>query len=111
MSLAGPLTKERKRTKGNANEGGKQRRIIQADGTDLQLDRFVPVDDVTRNGERFDVDDVHVAFLRADVEPLALERQMETSDPDDGKRRYVTIDLCWIAGEKKGGSLTFPSET
>jgi hypothetical protein len=47
---------------------------------DLQFDSFVPVDDVPGYGERLDVDDVDVAPFGADVEPLALERQVEASD-------------------------------
>jgi hypothetical protein len=47
----------------------------------LQFDGFVPVDDVTRQTEAFDVDNVDVAAFRADVQPLALERQVETGNP------------------------------
>ena len=47
---------------------------------DLQFDSFVPVDDVSGYGERLDVDDVDVAPFSADVEPLALERQVEAGD-------------------------------
>jgi hypothetical protein len=47
---------------------------------DLQFDSLVPVDDVSGYGERLDVDDVDVAPFSADVEPLALERQVEAGD-------------------------------
>ena len=46
-----------------------------------QIDGLVPVDDVAGEGEGLDVDDVHVAALGADVEPLALKRQVEAGDP------------------------------
>jgi hypothetical protein len=52
----------------------------------LQFDGFVPVDDVTRQTEAFDVDNVDVATFRADVQPLALERQVETSNPKKQER-------------------------
>jgi len=45
------------------------RRVLQADG-------LVPHDDVSGQNERLDVDDVHVALVRAHVQPLALERQV-----------------------------------
>ena len=47
---------------------------------DLQFDSLVPVDDVSGYGERLDVDDVDVAPFSANVEPLALERQVEAGD-------------------------------
>ena len=49
---------------------------------DLQIDGFVPVDDVAGYGERFDVDHVDVAALRAHVQVFALERQVEADDPE-----------------------------
>jgi len=45
-----------------------------------QFDGFVPVDNVTRQSERLKADDVYVAALRADVQPLALERKMAVTD-------------------------------
>ena len=51
------------------------------DETDLQIDGFVPVDDVTGNGEGVDVDHVDVAAFRSHVEIFALERQVEANDP------------------------------
>ena len=46
---------------------------------------LVPVDDVSRERERVHVDDVNVAPLRADVQPLALERQAHRHDPGGGE--------------------------
>ena len=39
----------------------------------LQFDGFIPIDRVSGQDEWFDVDNVYVASLCADVEPLALE--------------------------------------
>ena len=46
-----------------------------------QFDGFVPVDDVTRQSERLEADDVYVAAFRSNVQPLALERQVAVADP------------------------------
>lgn len=49
------------------------------------FDGLVPVDDVSAEREGFDVDDVHVAALRAHVDPLRLQRQVEAGDPEDNR--------------------------
>lgn len=56
----------------------------------LQFDGFVPVDDVTRQTEAFDVDNVDVAAFRADVQPLALERQVETGNPKNRREKETS---------------------
>lgn len=48
---------------------------------DLQFNSLVPVDHVAGQTKSFDVDDVDVAAFRADVQPFALERQVEAGDP------------------------------
>ena len=48
---------------------------------DLQIDGFVPVDDVTGDGEGFNVDHVDVAAFCAHVQIFALERQVEAKNP------------------------------
>lgn len=45
------------------------------------FDGLVPVDDVPAEREGLDVDDVHVAALRAHVHPLGLQRQVQAGDP------------------------------
>ena len=54
---------------------------------DLQFDSLVPVDDVSGYGERLDVDDVDVAPFSANVQPLALERQVEAGDSATIKKK------------------------
>ena len=51
----------------------------------LQFNGLVPVDDVAGQTETLDVDNVDVAALGADVEPLALERQVEAGNPVESK--------------------------
>lgn len=48
---------------------------------------FVPHDDVTRQDERLDVDDVRVAALRPHVEPFALEGKVAKRDPGRGAEK------------------------
>lgn len=57
------------------------------------FDGLVPVDDVSAEREGFDVDDVHVAALRAHVDPLRLQRQVEAGDPEDN--RYISPNLFY----------------
>jgi len=67
----------------------------------LQLDGFVPVDDVSRQGEALHVDDVDVAFFRSDVEPFGLERQVEADDPKlEKKRRREKREIINLAFSK-----------
>lgn len=47
------------------------------------FDGLVPVDDVPAEREGLDVDDVHVAALRAHVHPLRLQRQVQAGDPGE----------------------------
>ena len=61
-------------------------------GADSQFDGFVPVDDVTRERERLETDDVNVAAFSADVQPLALERQVAVADSArTSQRRSVKL--------------------
>lgn len=46
----------------------------------LQLDDLVPVDDIAGQGERVDVESVHIATLGAQVEPAALEGKVAVGD-------------------------------
>lgn len=46
------------------------------------FDGLVPVDDVSGEREGLDVDHVHVAALRADVDPLGGQRQVQARDPE-----------------------------
>lgn len=41
---------------------------------DLHINGFVPVDNVAGQNKRLNVDDVDVSFLRAEIQPLALQR-------------------------------------
>lgn len=50
-------------------------------GGNSQFYGLVPHDDVTRQDERLDVDDVRVAALRPHVQPLALEGKVAERDP------------------------------
>lgn len=45
---------------------------------------LVPHDDVTRQDERLDVDDVRVAALRPHIQPFALEGKVAKRDPGRG---------------------------
>lgn len=45
------------------------------------FDGLVPVDDVAGERKRLDVDYVHVTALRAHVDPLGGQRQVEARDP------------------------------
>lgn len=47
----------------------------------LQLDGFVPVDDVARQHEGLDVNHVDVSTFRADVQPFALQWQVDVRNP------------------------------
>ena len=47
---------------------------------DLQFHGLIPVDDVARESERLHVNDVYVAALCSNVQPLALERQVAVCD-------------------------------
>ena len=60
---------------------GRVHKTLNERSEDLQLDGFVPVDDVARQGKGLDVDHMDVASLRAYVQPLALVRQVDVSDP------------------------------
>ena len=40
------------------------------------FDALIPVDDVSGESERLDIDDVHIAAFSPDVHPLGLERQV-----------------------------------
>lgn len=46
---------------------------------------FVPVDNVARECERLDIDNMNVAFLGANVQPFALKRKMNEGDPENRK--------------------------
>ena len=48
-------------------------------GRHLQFDGFVPHDHVAWEGKGLHVDDVDVPSFRADVQPLALEGQVDVS--------------------------------
>lgn len=53
------------------------------------FDGLVPVDDVAGEREGVDVDDVHVPTLRAHVQPLGLQREVQACDPaDKGQARF-----------------------
>lgn len=53
---------------------------------------LVPHDDITRQDERLNVDDVSVAALRSHVEPFALEGKVAKRDP--GRREdKVGLDM------------------
>jgi hypothetical protein len=47
----------------------------------LQLDGFVPVDDVSGQHKGLDIDHMNVSTLRADVQPFALQWQVDVRDP------------------------------
>ena len=53
---------------------------MEESATDSQFDGFVPVDDITRQSERLEADDVYVSALRPHVQPLALERQVAVAN-------------------------------
>ena len=59
-----------------------------------QFDGFVPVDNITRQSERLEANDVYIAALRADVQPLALKRQMTVTDS-------TTIPLLSAVSDKQ----------
>ena len=68
----------------------------------LQFNGLVPVDDVAGQTETLDVDNVDVAALGADVEPLALERQVEAGNPVESK-------VEWIKCQSQAGRFFFLS--
>lgn len=47
----------------------------------LQLDGFVPVDDVTRELKSIDINHMDISTLRPNINPLTLERQDQAGDP------------------------------
>jgi hypothetical protein len=61
----------------------------------LQLDGFVPVDYVSRQHKGFDVDYVNVSTLCADVQPFALQWQVDVRDPvtRDAIKTQLSVSL------------------
>lgn len=44
----------------------------------LQIDGFVPIDNVTRKAERFNADNMYVASIGTQIQPFTLKRQMHS---------------------------------
>ena len=61
--------------------------------SDSQFDGFVPVDNVTRQSERLKANNVHVAAFGANVQPLALKRQMTVANSEHTHRHISRNDV------------------
>lgn len=54
---------------------------------------LVPHDDVTRQDERLDVDDVRVSALRPHVQPFALEGKVAEGDPGETRADRAPLEM------------------
>jgi hypothetical protein len=74
----------------------------------LQLDGFVPVDDVSGQHKGLDVDHVNVSTLCADVQPFALQWQVDVRDPVTrvAIKTQLSTSLHIISGIKNGLQAT-----
>lgn len=67
------------------------------------FDGLVPVDDVSGEREGLDVDDVHVPALRAHVDPLGGERQVQARDPTTRHTRDMLLQAHTRQGSSRRG--------
>lgn len=62
-----------------------RRLISDSSTTDLQFNGFVPIDDISGEGEGVHIDKVRIAAFSANVQPFTLKRQAGKGDPEINK--------------------------